>query len=62
MKKMPYQTLFLEYNQLSSLPGKIYRLINLQELYLDESSYKINNLDLNYPILILGSIKNPITN
>ena len=32
---MPYQTLFLEYNQLNSLVGEIYILINLQELYLD---------------------------
>jgi Leucine-rich repeat (LRR) protein len=69
--------LFLNYNSLISLPhalvlggcydcpveiGRLCNLINLEELYLDESSYEINNLDPDCPILILGAILNPITN
>jgi Leucine-rich repeat (LRR) protein len=43
-------------------PSEINNLINLEELYLNEDSYEINNLDLDCEILILGNIKNPITN
>ena len=61
-KLVNLQELYLSKNQLKSLPVKINNLINLQKLYLDESSYEINNLDMGCEILILGSIRNPITN
>jgi Leucine-rich repeat (LRR) protein len=45
-----------------SCPVEITRFSNLKSLSLDEDSYEINNLDPDCQILILGSIKNPITN
>jgi Leucine-rich repeat (LRR) protein len=54
--------LYLENNQLTSLPESIGKLINVQYLSLNESSYEINNLDMECEILILRCIKNKITN
>jgi hypothetical protein len=44
------------------LPSEISKLCNLQELYLDESSYEINNLNLDCEVLILEKIYGKITN
>jgi Leucine-rich repeat (LRR) protein len=61
-KLINLQTLYLGNNSLKSLPVEITRLINLKKLYIDESSYEINNLDIECEILIFKKIKNPITN
>jgi hypothetical protein len=41
---------------------EIDNLSNLIKLDINESSYEINNLDLDCSILIFASIQNPITN
>ena len=55
------QTLYLEDNKLTSLPESIEKN-NIKKLFLNDSSYVINNIDIECKILILTSIKNKITN
>jgi hypothetical protein len=68
------QKLDLTHNKLRSLPRvfalkgcsdclySIKDFTKLSELYIDESSYQIDNLDCECEILVLGSITNKITN
>ena len=52
--------LCLHNNQLSSLPSEI---LNIKKIInIDETSYKINNLDIECTILIFGKLNNNIQN
>ena len=56
------QTLSLYNNQLKSLPTEIGNLINMQYLLIDETSYEINNLDIECKILIFSKLNIKIMN
>ena len=56
------QSLTLRYCGLTKPPYSIDSLTKLRKLYIDESSYQIDNLDPECEILVIGSIQNKITN
>ena len=47
-------------NKLNSLPVEILNIKNI--IYIDETSYEINNLDIECTILIFNELKNNIGN
>ena len=47
---------------MKSLPDEIGNLINIQYLVIDETSYEINNLDIECKILIFGKLNIKIMN
>ena len=56
------QELYLSDNRLTSLSESIATLTKIEKLNLDESSYDINNLNMDCHTLVLTSIDNNITN
>jgi len=54
------QYLYLHNNQLSSLPAEILKI--KEKIFIDETSYEINNLSLDTEILIFTSLKIELTN
>ena len=57
-----YGQLYLENNQLKSLPTEIGNLINIEELKIDDTSYEINNLDIECKLLIFSKLNIKIMN
>ena len=54
------QYLYLDNNQLTSLPVEILKIKN--SIYIDETGYEINNLDNENEILIFSDLSYEITN
>jgi Leucine-rich repeat (LRR) protein len=54
------QMLDLYYNSITSLPTEILKIKN--KLFIDETSYEINNMDPEAEFIILSSLKTEITN
>ena len=54
------QNLYLSYNQLQSLPAEILKIKNI--LKINDSSYDINNLNIDNEILILSNLIDKLNN
>ena len=54
------QQLYLNHNQLNSLPTEILSIKN--KIYMDQTSYQINNLDMECKILIFNQLDINISN
>jgi Leucine-rich repeat (LRR) protein len=59
-KLIKLQELLLSNNKLTSLPVELLNIKN--KIIIDNTSYDINNLDIDYKILLFTSLNSPLEN